>query len=307
MGWIAFSARGEAGDWDLFLCRPDGSSLRNVTRTREFNEAYPLFSRDGCRLLYRRLARSESVDGNRYGAQGALVAARSDGAGAVVLGRDGEFPWASWSPDGKALACLAADGIFIVDPSNRRELRRLPRKGFFQQMTWSPDGKALIGVSNGFGTSWSIARLLLETGEANAVSCVDCCTPDWSPDGSQVVFASRPPGQGTNNGYGWTQMWSASPDGTNRRLLYAEEGRHVYGAHVSPDGRYAVFTGNAAEDGDAGNAGAPMALMRLADAPIVVGTSRELRERHPGARGGPVLALPAGWEPCWTRTNVTAP
>jgi hypothetical protein len=43
-----------------------------------------------------------------------------------------------------------------------------------------------------------------------------------------------------------------------------------------------------------------MALMRLADGPIIAGESRELRAVHPGAKKGSVLSLPVGWEPCWT-------
>jgi hypothetical protein len=38
-GWLVFSARSEKGDWDLFLCRPDGSALRNITRTPAHHEA----------------------------------------------------------------------------------------------------------------------------------------------------------------------------------------------------------------------------------------------------------------------------
>ena len=45
---------GEGGDWDLFVCRPDGTSLRNITRTPRSNEAAPQFSRDGRKMLYRR-------------------------------------------------------------------------------------------------------------------------------------------------------------------------------------------------------------------------------------------------------------
>ena len=78
-GWIVFCGRSDKGDWDLFLCRPDGSGLHNITKTSEYNEAAPQFSRDGHRLLYRRLPRDEQIDGNHYGAQGALVIANSNG------------------------------------------------------------------------------------------------------------------------------------------------------------------------------------------------------------------------------------
>src|SRR5690349_13995501 len=74
-GWIVFSARSERGDWDLFACRPDGTERRKITSTPEFNEAAAQFSRDGRRLLFRRLPREEPIDGNHYGTQGELIIA----------------------------------------------------------------------------------------------------------------------------------------------------------------------------------------------------------------------------------------
>jgi Tol biopolymer transport system component len=303
-GWVVFGARSEKGDWDLFLCRPDGSARRNLTQTPGFNEFSPQFSRDGRRLLYRRVPRSEKIDNNHHGTQGELVFANSDGTAPEVFGKLGEYPWASWSPDGKQVACLSIQGIFFVEVATRQTVRTLPRKGFFQQVTWSPDGQWLCGVANSFGASWSIARLAVATGTAEAVNLIDCCTPDWFPDSRRVIFSWRPPGQKANKGYGWTQLWMTDAETKQPQLVYGEEGRHVYGGQVSPDGRYALFTGNMNEDGDPGNAGAPMGLMRLADAPIICGASKELRALHPQTKDGPVLALPAGWEPCWTRSEL---
>lgn len=299
-GWIAFAARSEQGDWDLFLGRPDGSDVRNLTRTPELNEAAPQFSRDDRELLYRRLPRNETIEGNRYGEQGELVFAHIDGTAPQAFGKPGEYPWASWSPDGQQIACLSLKGIAFVDLATRKVVRAFDRQGFFQQLTWSPDGQWLVGVANAYGTGWSIARLSVATGEAQAVNRVDCCTPDWFPDSRNVIFSWRPPGQKGNGGQGWTQLWMADAQGKSRRLIYGEDGRHVYGGHVSPDGQYVLFTGNMQEDGDPGRSGAPMALMRLKDAPIIGGESQELRALHPDAHNGPVLVLPVGWEPCWT-------
>ena len=305
-GWIVFAARSEHGDWELFLMRPDGSERRALTRTPEWNEAAPQFSRDGSRLLYRRLERAEKIEGNRYGEQGVLVVANSDGTGARVLGAEGELPWASWSPDGREIASLTIKGVAFVDVATGKVRRTLPRHGFFQQLIWSPDGHWLCGVANSFGTGWSVARLNATSGEASAVSKVDCCTPDWFPDGAKLIFSNRPSGQKANRGVGWTQLWMADADGRNQQLIYGEDGRHIYGGHVSPDGRYALFTGNPQEDGDPQHAGAPMGLVRLSDAPIINGESVELRVRHPDARSGPVLTLPTGWEPCWTFSESPA-
>src|SRR6266487_4490737 len=117
-GWIVFPARSEQGDWDLFRMRPDGSQRRALTRTPEWNEAAPQFSRDGSRLLYRRLKRAEKIESNRYGEQGALVVANSDGTDGRVMGADGELPWASWSPDGRELASLSIKGVAFVDAAS---------------------------------------------------------------------------------------------------------------------------------------------------------------------------------------------
>lgn len=305
-GWIVFPARSEQGDWDLFVMRPDGSQRRAFTRTPEWNEAAPQFSRDGAKLLYRRLKRGEIIEGNRYGEQGTLVVVNSDGSGERALGAEGELPWASWSPDGRELATLSVKGIAFVDAATGQARRTFPRHGFFQQMTWSPDGKWLLGVANSFGTGWSIARMNAETGEVGAVHRVDCCTPDWFPDTGEVIFSWRPPGQKENRGVGWTQLWHAGTDGKNPQLVYGEDGRHIYGGHVSPDGRYALFTGNPQEDGDPQHAGAPMGLIRLRDTPMIGGSSQALRALHPQAKSGPVLSLPKGWEPCWTFSEIPA-
>jgi Tol biopolymer transport system component len=305
-GWIAFSARSAKGDWDIYLMRPDGSERRNLTQSPEWNEAWPQFSRDGSRLLYRRLKRDELIDGNRYGQQGVPVVANSDGTDSRVLGAEGDLPWASWSPDGKELATLSLKGVAIVEAATGKARRTLPRQGFYQQMTWSPDGKWLVGVSNRFATSWSIGRMDATTGEVNAVNKVDCCTPNWFPDTKNVIFSWRPPGQKENRGNGWTQLWRAEAEGKNPQLIFGEDGRHIYGGHVSPDGKYVLFTGNVEEDGDPGHNGAPMGLMRLADAPIIRGKSTDLRALHPGAKNGPVLDLPSGWSPCWTYSERPA-
>jgi Tol biopolymer transport system component len=306
LGWLIFSARSDAGDWDLFAMRPDGSDRRNLTQTPQKSEFLPRLTRDGTRLLFRRVPLGEVIDGNRHGEQGEPVMSLPDGREAKSLGPAGALPWASWSPDGLRLLCLAAKGFSIVEVASGAVVRAVRRQGFFQQPTWSPDGESVLGVSNGFGTGWSVAKLDLATEQVVALNREDCCTPDWSADGRSVIFSWRVPGQKANGGQGWTQLWTGDARGAKRALLVAEDGRHLYGGCFSPDGRYALFTGNAAEDGDPKHAGAPMQILRLADAPIVRGACPETRALHATANAGPVLDLPSGWEPCWTSKDLSA-
>lgn len=300
-GWVAYGARSPKGDWDLWLMRPDGSSVRNITNTPEFTEAAPRFSPDGKKMLYRRLKRDAEINHDRWGFQGHLVIADADGRHAEVIGEEGAFPWATWSPDGKQIACLTVKGIQIVDLATRKVVRSLPRRGMYQQLTWSADGKWFCGVSNHFGENWTVARMNVETGEINPVNSFQNCTPDWFPDSRRLLFSHRP---GNQDGYGWTQLWMADGDGKNRSILYGQDGRHMYGGATSPDGRYLLFSACPDDGGGAEKNGAPMHLMRFDDAPTIQGESAALRKLHPDTKDGPVLTLPVGWEPHWTYAEV---
>src|SRR4051812_29692917 len=75
LGWIMFSASTPAGDWDLFVMRPDGSRLRNVTNTPDTSEMGPRFSPDSKRILYRRIPKDKKITHDRWGAMGTLTIA----------------------------------------------------------------------------------------------------------------------------------------------------------------------------------------------------------------------------------------
>ena len=109
-GWIVYSARSGRGDWDLFACRPDGSENRNITDTRRVQ-------RGGAAVLARRAEAAlppppgRAIDRRQPlrhpGRAGDRLRRR---LGPDRLGGEGEYPWASWSPDGEQVACLTDQG-----------------------------------------------------------------------------------------------------------------------------------------------------------------------------------------------------
>jgi Tol biopolymer transport system component len=318
-GWIVYSARTERGDWDLFLMRPDGSARRNISNTPASSELGGRFSPDGKKMLYRRIPSDSKINHDVWGALGELIVANADGSGSTVYGKSGEFPWASWSPDGKQLACLTKTGIEICDFASKKVVRTLDRKGIYQQLFWSPDGQWLTGTANHFGESWTVVRMNATTGEVNALAKFQNCTPDWFPDSKRVIYSSRPANQedpdgaslarsvGQSAGYGWTQLWMVDGDGRRNTLVYGEDGRHIYGGALSPDERYVIFSRSPVDGGlGIGGKGAPMALMRMEDAPTIGGESKALRKLFPHTKDGPVLPLPDGWEPHWTYAEAPA-
>src|SRR5262245_6637615 len=217
-GWIVYSARTEAGDWDLFLMRPDGSARRNISNTPNSHEMGGRFSPDGSKILYRQAPKETKLRHDAWGAMGKLVIANSDGGNPIAYGSDGEFPWASWNPDGKQLACLTKTGVEIWDLATKTIVRKMDRKGIYQQFFWSPDGQWFTGPANHYGENWTVVRMNAVTGEVNPVVKFQNCTADWFPDSKRLIFSSRPASQeeadggqmdkavGQKYGYGWTQL-----------------------------------------------------------------------------------------------------
>lgn len=306
-GWIVYSARADNATWDLFLIRPDGSAIHNLTRSPDYEEAAPRFSPDGTRLLYRRMARGTTFNHDKWGFSGQLVIAKPDAAEARVLGEDGDYPWAAWMPDGKHVSCLYREGIRIVDVESGEVVRELPRNGIYQQLFPSPDGKWFCGTGNVQNAAWNVVRMNAETGEVNAVQIFQSCTPNWFPDSTHLIYSSRPGDQRALGGYGATQLWMADGNRTGQQLVYGDDAYHIYGGEVSPDGAYVLFTKSLADGGGSEKEGAPIFLMRLSNAPAVGGDSAELRAQHPNAMDATLLELPHGWEPNWTYADVGAP
>jgi Tol biopolymer transport system component len=305
-GWILFAAKTSRGDYDLFLSRPDGSNLRNLTNTPQINEYGGRFSPDGSKVLYRRLNKAEKINHDLWGQFGELVVANNDGSNPVAQGKSGEYPWASWSPDGRQIACLyRREGkIRILDFATRQVVKEMPRQGIFQQMFWSPDGKRLCGTANVNGADWNIITVDVETGKSTLLTRQLNCTPDWFNDSRRVIYSNRTPGLA--DGYGWTMLMQATADGTTRTLVYAEREKHIYFGCTSPDDKYVIFSIMPHDT----MIESPMAVIRLSDAPIIVSGDKgykELEALYPTARKGPVLRLtnlPEGFEPQWTSARI---
>ena len=311
-GWILFSARTGPGDYDLYTSRPDGSSRRNLTQTPKVNEFGGRFSPDSKRILYRSQPRGgtnaerSEINHDLWGARGTLVIAKADGTDPQPQGEDGAYPWACWSPDGKQIACLyKREGqIRIFDLDTKKQVRQLPSRGIFQQMFWSPDGKRVCGTANLSGQNWNVISVDLATGRETLLTRSLNCTPDWfEGDPNRVIYSSRIPGLATQ--YGWTMLMQATADGKSRTLICGERGRHLYYGCTSPDDKYVVF---AYPEND-GGIDAKLAIIRLADTPIIVPEDyAELRSLYPTAKSGPVLRLPqVGFEPHWTYADIRAP
>lgn len=218
LGWVIFTARssGPNSDFDLFVMRPDGSQLRNITRTPRFDEFSARVSPDGKRMLYRRVEKgkrnvrkdqTQQDVGTKamrtWPTAGTLIVANADGRHPRPLGKDGEYEWASWGPKGEQIACLetakpkepgskkpVAYRIVVRDARSLKVIRSLPSGGIQRQAIWSPDGKRICGPANVLpgksrlskGLEYPLGRgkmvsIDLDSGKRISMALL----PDWSP------------------------------------------------------------------------------------------------------------------------------
>jgi serine/threonine protein kinase/Tol biopolymer transport system component len=202
------------GNLDIYSQRIGGSNARNLTADSPADDTQPAFSPDGGAIAFR----SERGGGGIFlmGATGESVRRLTD---------IGFNP--AWSPDGRELL-VATEGV--SDPRVRRTrsqlwrvdvatgARRLLTEKDAVQPVWSPHGRrvAFWGIPAGSSRRvlWTIPA---DGGAAVPVTNDEYLnwSPGWSPEGSQLYFAS-------NRG-GSMNLWRVPIDEASGKILGAPE------------------------------------------------------------------------------------
>ncbi|MBA3551903.1 MAG: PD40 domain-containing protein [Actinobacteria bacterium] len=214
---IAFSASLE-GLHGILVMQADGTGITRLTSCvvpECEGESSPAWSPDGSMLAFW---------SDRDGREGvwAVTSAGTD----LTLLLEGFSPLSApaWSPDGRLIAVAGSlfnadgtvgpPGIFLLDPEAQEVVLTIRPEGLDlpSDLTWSPDGEWLAFAASGEdgGLEGAGIHLVRPDGRdlrlLTAWSCpTRTCTardPEWSPDGSRIVFtrAGHEPGSDGSNG-----------------------------------------------------------------------------------------------------------
>lgn len=196
---------------DLYVMNADGSGVARLTETQDLNERQPAWSPDGTKIAFTGSEEHRKDPGNVYSYEETydVYTINADGTGKTRLtdgAGDNYDP--AWSPDGDTIAFASS-----------RDAASFSTSAEIYAMQAAPEGP-----SNG-------PLRLTDTRSSNH-------SPDWSPDGSKIVFVSgrdRP-----RSHYFVGEIYSMNANGSRETRLTTKGGYRD--PDWSPDGRRLAFS-----------------------------------------------------------------
>jgi len=242
----------------IFITTTSGTRVRQMTHPpRGVLDNVPDWSPDGHSIAFQRVnpngcgQRCEtdeiwviSRDGKNitrvaYDPPGKGCFTRGRSAGGVCRNAPG------WSPDGKQIAFTCESlpkgertCVVSADGSGLHELEHTPGSGESDAWPqWSPDGRRLA-VQRAVGSRRAVFVLDSEGRSPRRITpwTLRGGEPDWSPDGTRIVFTSNEDGPSNVS----ANLYTVRPDGSGLTQLTHASGGHVQylSASFSPDGNW---------------------------------------------------------------------
>jgi TolB protein len=241
----------------LAIVTPDRTGMRQLPRTKQVSDDNPDWSPNGSTIAFDRCPLANGPCG--------VFTMRPDGTGVKRLGPPGDdrvHP--AWAPNGKQVAYVRSWGGVQDDQIRFSELyvmnvggtgtRRVtavtlakPFSADLGRPAWSPDGRQIVfEVANSPRGEPAKAHALFvvnadgsDLRELTPWSLNAGDSPDWSPDGKQILFKAPASGQHGN-------LYTIATDGTGlHRLTNYPAPTAVFLGSFSPDGRWITFAKSA--------------------------------------------------------------
>jgi TolB protein len=239
-GLIAFTRAEGSKPGQIYLVRPDGHGLRQLTHRRRGAGA-AAWSPDGRRIAF-----------GAAGQGGLHVYIKRLGGGVRRLTHgDDLFTRPAWSPDGRLIAAIRGHWVgneqlhyrdsVVVMRANGRRMRTVYAGNQLSTSSpaWSPDGRSIAFVHTDIGAAGADPNIYVvpaEGGAARLITDVGSQTdPDWSPDGRLIAYS-----WGRELGFDGVRV--VRPDGTGDGLLVDDPPVSEGWPAWAPSGRRLAFS-----------------------------------------------------------------
>jgi len=227
---------------EIYTMNADGSNQVNVT-SNSLSDDEPRWSPTNNQIAYQ--TRRSNIQGGQYSE---IFTANPDGTGTNNVSHS---LWSDWdphySPDGSRIAYVGAltiyANIWVVNANGSGQLFLTNNEPKHDRApSWSPDGSRVIFIS----ADWDkpnnrfkpdTAEIWVASADGTSLlrltnNSAGDLAPNWSPDGTKIVFSS-------NRG-GKYDIWVMGADGSNPQRLTDSSGGN-YTPLWSPDGSEIAF------------------------------------------------------------------
>jgi TolB protein len=224
--WIVCHASVE-GNTHLFLIRPDGSDLTQIT-TGDSQNLYPTWSHNKSRIAFMRQT-SEEEDRN-----GDIYVINFNGTGLRRLTIGGDYHCPDWSPSGNTIIFDGyGSGIQTVKIGGNL-LKVVLDDEYADRPDWSPDGSQVAFHRPDLDPFPGLGELFIMNADGSDIRSLGIgFNPDWSPDGTQIAFCRRTTVTDPMD------VYVINVDGTG--LINLTDGHGGFWPDWSPDGEKIVF------------------------------------------------------------------
>ena len=231
-GKIAYIDRSEAGDYDIYSMKPDGTDRKRLTEDAA-NDYAPDVSPNGKWIAF---ASSRSGANKIYVMKADGTAVRNLSGSEVGEGGP------AWSPDGRRIAFERDGDVWVMDAdgSNRKNLTDTPPVNGYEvrenDPAYSPDGTKIAFYKETFRPH--DVDLYTVTADGKQLRQVTDFSgkeysPDWSPSGKRLAYVRSTRASGE-------RITTIRPDGTRKTFVALD----AYNPTWAPEGGRIAFDRN---------------------------------------------------------------
>ena len=269
-GWIVFEHWGQAPDGStptfnndlrqIWLVHADGTGLHELAPGKPATKVAPDISPDGKTVVFASWEPFAGIyevpiDGTEASRLGIPCVAKA--------GVECDLGDPVYSADGTKIAFVKAEfsattlsseiDVYDLTSGQTRAIDSTRTSNVVNQPTWSPDGLQLAyHMDTQAGPDEPITQIRIEVVNVDGTELHELPAPagaaragdpDWSPDGSLIVFSTAPNREGEGNTAGHMGIFTIHPDGTGLTDVCGACLGGGIAPSWTPDGKHILFWG----------------------------------------------------------------